>query len=631
MRLPLSARWRLSAEGLSTQNDAPSCAFPDALTLPGASELAEYADLIGDEVNTPAANAPFLPLLSGGETEGATLCLPCALPENAEENTVLAREVDFGMLSGDHATLSLGLLAGRGEVWLGGERIGAFADGPLTLDVTKALGRARVQTLELRFDATRPAGTFGPAMLRVSRFARLSRVAILPDARSLTMGVRAHVRAQRDGEYLLRVTYIPAPGEALPARQADTESGETPLVRELSALMSAGEERALELTMDAPADRFAPGKPYAAPLIRVQLWLRAGAGDAFPGALCDEEALLCGYHGPAPRFWLPLTASDCATQPDALVKRLQDLHIDCVSLPHAAPEAIPEALLLALTRAGIGVRVAADADARERLSRYPCLTFIEEDSPCAGSADIRRARLLAPHALCGMIAYPRDPAPDIPLRQLLAEAAGHPIAVDEADEPDDPDNWSAANTRQNPDAGASHAEATLSGDPSVLAWLRAVLVRLRAEAMRQGMPGGPLCLPGEWEESDVADALRTALAGVHLSALPLYGAWWTRSHFSASLHAFVPATEGGPTPASPEPRDGLIAVATLETEDGEVLASVRVPCPPGSGRLGLIEATLPDRPCVLTLHTRLMRGDTALEESVLPVYVGERGPLECAF
>ena len=45
----------------------------------------------------------------------------------------------------------------------------------------------------------------------------------------------------------------------------------------------------------------------------------------------------------------------------------------------------------------------------------------------------------------------------------------------------------------------------------------------------------------------------------------------------------------------------------------------------------LLEAELPDAPCVLTLSTRLMAGDAVLEQSALPVYVGERGPLEAAF
>ena len=45
----------------------------------------------------------------------------------------------------------------------------------------------------------------------------------------------------------------------------------------------------------------------------------------------------------------------------------------------------------------------------------------------------------------------------------------------------------------------------------------------------------------------------------------------------------------------------------------------------------MLEAALPDSPCVLTLSTRLLAGDAVLEQSVIPVYVGERGPLEAAF
>ena len=45
----------------------------------------------------------------------------------------------------------------------------------------------------------------------------------------------------------------------------------------------------------------------------------------------------------------------------------------------------------------------------------------------------------------------------------------------------------------------------------------------------------------------------------------------------------------------------------------------------------LLEAELPGAPCVLTLSTRLLAGDAVLEQSALPVYVGERGPLEAAF
>ena len=47
--------------------------------------------------------------------------------------------------------------------------------------------------------------------------------------------------------------------------------------------------------------------------------------------------------------------------------------------------------------------------------------------------------------------------------------------------------------------------------------------------------------------------------------------------------------------------------------------------------MGVIEAALPDHPCVLELTTRLLHDGEAIEESTLPIYVGERGQLEAAF
>ena len=111
---------------------------------------------------------------------------------------------------------------------------------------------------------------------------------------------------------------------------------------------------------------------------------------------------------------------------------------------------------------------------------------------------------------------------------------------------------------------------------------------------------------------------------MHLSALPLSGAWWTLSRFSASLHAYIP--EGAFPPGTP-----LRAQAVLEDAQGGVLADIDLLCPPGGGPLGLLEAQLPENTCVLEMTTRLYAGDAIVEESVLPVYVGERGPLEAAF
>ena len=555
MRLPLLARWRLFSDGLGQEDERPA---PERFSLPGADELADFADLLGGE--TDGAREETAP--EADEPRGVPFALPGELPPQAQGRAELSREIDFGGLSGERAALRFDLILGRGEALLGGEVLARFEDGPLTLDVTDALRRMRRQTLTLRFDGARPAGVFGAAMLRVSRFARMERIAVLPDASAKTLTVRARVCAEREGEYALRAVLC-SRGEASPAR-------------EIRAALSAGETRALEWTMDAPGERFVPGEEYDAPVLRVQLVRAEG------GAVCDEDALLCGFGGAEPRFWLPLTRAECALPPERLAQRLRQMHISCVEPPAPASEA----LLLALTRAGIAARLHAEGEEKERLSRFPCAVFTAEEE----QESREEAPALSAWALCGMVGYARAADPALSPRELLAEAAGGDV---------DPDA---------PDAR------------DVLTWLRAVLVRLRAEALRQGQCAGALCRGGEWAQEDVAEALRTALAPMHLSALPMYGAWWTTARFSASLHAFIPQGE-----------EGLRAVATLESEAGETLAEAAFSCPPGGGRLGLIEAALPDAPCVLTLHTRLLRGETAVEESAIPVYVGERGPLEAAF
>ena len=160
------------------------------------------------------------------------------------------------------------------------------------------------------------------------------------------------------------------------------------------------------------------------------------------------------------------------------------------------------------------------------------------------------------------------------------------------------------------------------GVHNALLWLRALSIRLRAEAMRQRRYQGALCNPGDQNMTDAAAALKTAFAPLHLSALPLCGAWWTGSRFSASLEAFIPAGAY---------EEGLRAQAVLEDDEGTELARFDAPCRSSVGYLGVIETTLPDQPCVLELTTRLLRGSEVIEESTLPIYVGERGQIEAAF
>ena len=67
-------------------------------------------------------------------------------------------------MGGTHARLDFGLLAGRGEVLLNGERVARFDNSPLTLELTDALRSRRRQMLTLRFDDARPAGVCGCVM-----------------------------------------------------------------------------------------------------------------------------------------------------------------------------------------------------------------------------------------------------------------------------------------------------------------------------------------------------------------------------------------------------------------------------------------------------------------------------------
>jgi len=294
--------------------------------------------------------------------------------------------------------------------------------------------------------------------------------------------------------------------------------------------------------------------------------------------------LLCGYPATAPASMLPLRAEDCRCAPEALLERLRDMHVCSVSLD--APASDPFYRLMA--RSGIAVRhsTALPESVRARLVRYPCVAF-EEPAP-AEEADLR----LSAWQLCGLTTYARPADPAMTSAELLREAAGREIDVQE------------------------YADT--------LAWLRAVSIRLRAEAIRQGKRSGPYCAAGEWMQSDIAQAISTALAPVHLSALPLYGAWWTGSHFSAALAAFIPKE-------TLSADKSFRAVAQLEDADGNLLARAEFPCAALRANTGMLEAALPQSPCVLELTTRLYADEEILEESVLPIYVGERGPLEAAF
>lgn len=580
MRLPLT-HWTLRGDGLPERllEDERS-----GFTLPGAQALGAFAGLLGgapDEQDAPEEEQAKQEKKEKKEAS-APFALPAMIPDDVPGPVALTREIDFGSLGGDRALLLLDHIAGRGEVLLDGQTLARFDGGRasaaaaemtgtpcmLAADLTDALCLGRRRTLTLRFDASRPAGVCGPVFLVTTERAHLFQACIAPDARRRTISLRAKVCARCAGRYVLR---------ALPVSPGPSSAREPSAAREIAFDLAAGETREAALSMALEADEFVPGQAYAAAAVKLQLFFRPQPRRE---ALCDEALLLCGYPARRACAHVPLTLRDCAGDPQALAARLTALHIPAVSLPAV----LPDAVYRALCRAGIAVRQFAPEHGAA-LARYP--NVLLSDAPTEGEA-------LSPEVvawqLCGMTALARTIDGTLTPGELLFEAAGRAL---------DPD-----------DAGVR----------GVLAWLLAVSTRMRAEAARQSRFAGSLCAPGALAHEEIRDALRTAFAPVHLSALPLCGAWWTGTRFSATVAAFLP----------PQETRTLAADVLLEDESGAVLAQLHASCT-RSGEIGVLRAVLPEHPCVLTLTCRLAAGEDVLETHALPVYVGERGPLEAAF
>jgi len=579
---PLLSCWRITAEHLP-ENLIETEKAP-AFTLPGAEDLAAFSDLLGESPEESAKDMP-----EETAKASAPFALPAMIPDEIQGSAALSCELDFSSMQGDHAVMTIDHITGCGCVMLGGETLASFDTASaswrsiseaaeitalpcmLAVDLTDALRRGRKETLSIRFDDTRPAGVSGPVMLRISESGFLSRVRIAADAAQQTMTVRTQINALKEGRFILRI-------------QPVSPSGEADAVRECAYSLQNGNSFETDISLSVSGTRFAAGTPFHAGTIRLSLsYQKEGASFAFP---CDTVSLLCGYGSRACEYALPLTPQECMLAPDALAQRLSLLHIPGVRIPIPAPDA----LYRALTRAGIIARMPDQLPLRARLERLPCAVFaverIGEYVPISPEVSAWQ--------MASMVTMPRTPDSSLSAAELLMDVTGRRV-----------------------DPGDSSIQ-------SVLSWLRAVCVRLRAEAARQGRFSGALCAPGDWESEDICDSLRTAFAPLHISALPLYGAWWSSSRFSAMIHAFIPS-------GTYSQDDPLIINAVLEDEEGNELAHLRAPCRCSGGHIGVLEAQLPDRACVLQLTTQLVLHDGVLEESSFPVYVGERGPLEAAF
>ena len=555
--------WRIRAARLPERltEDAP---FDTAFRLPGADALSDFADLLGDAQETAEETTAEDGAPSGEE---ADFTLPAAIPDDVSGAVELTAELDFGALCADDAELTLELVRGKGRVLADDTPLCAFQnpkDGLLRVPLTRALHAGRRQTIRLCFDASRPAGVLGPVNLHLTTCARLRDTALLPDAAAKTVCLRATLAAMETGRYVLR------------ARAAC--KGDVWPVHDLPVSLTAGEPQTVEMTLPLPAAPFVPGQTADGPSLRVQLFTQGRLG-----TLCDETTLLCGFGGQSASYDVPLLPSECL-DPDALLARIGRMRLFGVRLDAPAPDCFYRTMTLA----GVSVlHPFATETMRERLARHACV--------CLGDAPLPRMRnlpALDAWLLCGLTACPRTPPADAAPAELLFEAAGRELDA------------------QSPSIAA------------VLLWLRAVRVRLLAEAARQNRFSGALCPPGVWQDEDVFAALQTALAPTHVGALPLCGAWFAGSKFSADIRAFVDERDAS---------DDLIVRAWLEDDDGKRLAALKRPCPPRGGEIGLLACTLPNEACVLTLCASLSKGGETIEQNQIPVYVGVKGMLEAAF
>lgn len=577
--MPPLSRWQLYARELP--NELKECPKTFAFSLPGAKALEDFSDLLGETDSAPKETEPA--------EESIPFALPSMLPDALEGPVSLRREIDFGSLRGDRAMLTIDHLIGRGRILLGEETLCVFDSARFTektllaahtataqpcmlaADLSGALELGRKETLAIEFDAARPAGFSGPVLLHVTEGAHLSHVSVVPDARQQIVSVSALITCAREGRYVLRAQGILSDGTPTSAQ-------------ETSMMLHKGETHPLHFSFALPAAPLTPGTPYAAPAVKMLLFAR-GETARSDGLLCDSASLLCGYAPNMPDAWLPLDRASAFSEPQKTVQAIEALHIPAVSLDMPAPDG----LYRALSRAGVAVRqyMPDNHPLCKALSRFPCVCLNSTPIP-----DPSISLEASAWQLCSMVASPRAIDETLSSKELLHEASGLPLDAE--------------------DCGVHDA----------LLWLRAVSIRLRAEAARQRRYHGALCAANEQNSPDIAAAFQTAFAPLHLSALPLCGAWWTGTRFSASLEAFLPDD----TPAS-----CLRAQAVLEDGEGIELARFEAPCPSLGGYLGVIEAALPEHPCVLELTTRLLSGSEVIEESTLPVYVGERGPLEAAF
>ena len=352
--LPLRTGWRLAAQDLEGQPEAP------AFTLPGAEKLAGFSELLGLPEQEECRSVPFP--------------VPGLVPGDADCGAILSRELRFGAVPKGQVLLHFPLLRGTGRILLDNAEIALFADGPLTLDLTAPSRRKRKQLLELCFDAVRPAGIPVLPYLTSTPGAHFLEIRLIPDGSRIRGSALIH--ADEPGTYSFSVR---APG-----REESTRT----------VTLGTHEEKRLDFSCAASREMLA------------FLQLKEGS------LCCDRRVLRCGTLSSSPTAFLPLSAEDSLLSPKDLCRTLQQLGIRAVSLGKPAPPC----LYTALSDAGIRVlQGGTSEESRAELRRIPGICF--KETPLPGDTAAFAAWQLCGLSSCPRALPEKVPDPEL-LRQV---------------------------------------------------------------------------------------------------------------------------------------------------------------------------------------------------------------------
>ena len=281
---------------------------------------------------------------------------------------------------------------------------------------------------------------------------------------------------------------------------------------------------------------------------------------------CDRHVLIVGKVNQM-QAWIPLSGEEIQMDPMVLVEKLSELQITAVSLP-SPPD---DAFAYALRRKEIDFLLLPE-DLKGVCGEGETVSFRRE---AYGDSLGELARQIS-----GFLSCPVQTYTTLISDEMMQKAAFGKLP---------------------PDPGTVRERLLL------------LLIRLRLDGARRSLYSGPITPPGVLINPVFSKVLRDA-AMPHAAAFPLVGGWWCGSVFSCRLFLInAPADSRGE--------------AALRDSDGQVIAWASWQ----DMEMPVLTTYLPKEPCCLVLSLTLIPPDgPSIPSPELPVFVGQRGPLETA-